>query len=305
MLATAGPAPTGDDWAAEVKFDGIRAQVICDRRVLRLRSRRGRLCTEEFPETLGLVDVLERRRVVLDAELVCLGPDGKPDFHALRARLGQRGARAVVAAQQHPATLMVFDVLHLDGRAVRDLPYWRRRGLLAQLALDGPARTPRHFIGAGDALLAATAEQGLEGIVAKRLGSRYTEGKRSASWVKTKHRRRERLVVTGWRELGDDRLPEFLLARVGQDGSLRPAGSATLGLDAMRRGELLDALREHELPARQRRSSVRWVIPGPIEVTADAHGRVDGPVRDAVLREVHVPSNGSSAPRTQDSAKSS
>jgi hypothetical protein len=114
-----------------------------------------------------------------------------------------------------------------------------------------------------------------------------------------------RVRFTGWRELGDDRLPEFLLARVGQDGSLRPAGSATLGLDAMRRGELLDALREHELPARRRRSSVRWVIPGPIEVTADAHGRVDGPVRDAVLREVHVPSNGSSAPRTQDSAKSS
>jgi ATP-dependent DNA ligase len=156
-------------------------------------------------------------------------------------------------------------------------------------------------------LLAATAEQGLEGIVAKRLGSRYTEGKRSASWVKTKHRRRERLVVTGWRELGDGRLPEFMLARRGLGDSLRPAGSASLDPDSERRGQLIDALREHELPGRRGRgrSSVRWVVPGPIEVTADSHGRPDGPVRDAVLREVHVPSNGSSAPRTQDSAKSS
>ena len=295
MLATAGPPPTGDGWALEVKWDGIRAQAIFDGRVLCVRSRPGRACTEEFPELQALSEVLRRHRVALDGELVCLGADGKPDFNALRARLGHGGPRTLIASQQRSrATLMVFDILHFDGRAVRALPYRWRRELLDELALDGPAwRTPRNFIGEGEALLAATAKQGLEGVVAKRLDSRYTAGKRSAAWVKTKHRRRERLVVTGWRELGDGRLPEFMLARRGLGGSLRPAGSASLGPDSERRGQLIDALREHELPGRRGRgrSSVRWVVPGPIEVTADSHGRPDGPVRDAVLRHVHLPTD--------------
>lgn len=194
---------------------------------------------------------------------------------------------------------MVFDILHLDGRAVRDLPYWRRRELLTELALDERVwRTPRHFVGAAEALLTATAEQGLEGIVAKRLGSHYTESKRSASWVKTKHRRRERLVVTGWREASDDRRVEFVLARPGLDGSLRPAGSASLGLDAARRGQLLDALSKHELPGGRRRSSVRWAEP-VVEVTVLSHGRAAGPLRDAVLREVYLPGSAPKSPPTR------
>src|SRR5690348_16868135 len=96
---------------------------------------------------------------------------------------------------------MAFDLLHLDGTAVRHFPYWRRRELLAELELDGGVcRTPRHFVGEGEAVLAATAEQGLEGVVAKRLDAAYGEGRRSSAWVKQKHRRRERFVVTGWRE---------------------------------------------------------------------------------------------------------
>jgi bifunctional non-homologous end joining protein LigD len=107
----------------------------------------------------------------------------------------------------------VFDLLHLDGRAVRELPYARRREPLAELELDGSAwRAPRQFIGEGDALLAATAAQGLEGVVAKRLDAPYAEGRRSRSWIKHKHRRRERLAITGWRER-EGALLEFLLAR--------------------------------------------------------------------------------------------
>lgn len=75
--------------------------------------------------------------------------------------------------------------------------------------------------------MACTNELGLEGVVAKRLDARYLQGRRSATWVKRKHRRSERLVVTGWRER-DGGLPEFLLARRGSDGRLRPVGSASL-----------------------------------------------------------------------------
>ena len=104
--------------------------------------------------------------------------------------------------------------------------------------------------------------------------------------MKQKHRRRERFVVTGWRER-EGALPEFLLARE-LDGDVRPAGSASLGLDADSREHLLAALAERELTPRRRRRGTRWALP-EIEVFADVHGRPDGPVRDAVLREFRVP----------------
>ncbi len=119
--------------------------------------------------------------------------------------------------------LMIFDALHLDGWAVRDLPYLERREILPELALgDGPAwGTPRHFLGAdGQALIPATVKQGLEGVVAKRVNAPYSEGRRSSAWIKLKHPRSEPFVVTGWRERRG-KLPEFFLAR-RRDGDLFP-----------------------------------------------------------------------------------
>jgi bifunctional non-homologous end joining protein LigD len=284
MLSSAGPPPTGPGWAAEVKWDGMRAQLRYDGCRVCVRSRPGRDCTAEFPELTAIADALAGRRVILDGELVCLDAEGKPDFAALRNRLGRRpGPRGAGAPA---AKLMIFDALHVAGRAVRRLPYVARRELLAELGLDGPAwRTPRHFVGQSEELLAATAQLGLEGVMAKRLDAAYREG-RTKTWVKIKHRRRERLVVTGWRER-DGQLPEFLLARPGPDGHLRPAGSAWLGLDASQRAELLEALAAREIRRSGRRSGVRWATPG-VEVLVEAHGSPAGPVRDAIVRAVAV-----------------
>jgi bifunctional non-homologous end joining protein LigD len=228
--------------------------------------------------------------VVLDAELVCLADDGKPDFAALRRRLAARGRTAAQkASEAAPAMLMVFDLLHLDGRAVRELPYGARRDLLAELSLDGPAwQTPAHFVGRAAELGAATADQDLEGIVAKRLDSPWTPGRRTAHWVKSKHRRRERLVITGWRERSDAP-EEFLVARQRPDGKLVPAGAVSLGLAAAQRADLLDVLAAQALP-RRRRGGIR-LSTTLVEATVDSHGRPDGPVRDAVMRELHLRNN--------------
>jgi bifunctional non-homologous end joining protein LigD len=288
MLPISAPAPTTDDWAIEVKWDGIRAQLRFDGRTVCVRSRTGRDCTAQFLELEAIAEQLPRLGVLLDGELVCFGAEGKSDFPALRTRLVQRDGRAPTAAEHVPVTLVVFDVLHLSGRAVRELRYARRRELLAELALEGPAwQTPRHFVGEGEALLVATAEQGLEGVVAKRLDGHYDEGRRSRAWVKQKHRRREMLLVTGWRERRDE-LPEFLLARRAADGGLRPAGSASLGLDPPRRTRLLEALEQHETTPRRPDRSVHWAAP-VVEVLVDHRGPTDGPARDPVLREISLP----------------
>jgi bifunctional non-homologous end joining protein LigD len=143
LLTSTNEVPRQDGWALEIKWDGMRAQLRSDGRRVTVRSRLGRDCTSEFPELSALGDVLGDP-IVLDGELVCFDPRGLPDFERLRSRLRARTPASVNAAQAAaPATLVVFDALHLSGRSTCRLPYRQRRALLEELRLDGPAwRTP-------------------------------------------------------------------------------------------------------------------------------------------------------------------
>jgi bifunctional non-homologous end joining protein LigD len=278
MLLTAGPVPSGEAWALEVKWDGCRGQLRYDGVSLSLRTRTGRECSSDFPELAAITSVLGGRRLTLDGELVCLREDGRPDFSLLRRRLaaGIRG--------HTPVLLQLFDVLHLDGRSTRDLPYRERRTLLNELALEGPAwRTPASFVAEDSAaFLQRVAELGLEGVVAKRLGSRYMPGRRSAAWIKMKLRRDEPLAVTGIRRTRDGRVDAIHVARRLPDGALAGAGSVELGLAP----ELVEVLEQRlaELPPRRRGSST-W-YPAELSITASLHVLPDRPVRDAILRNV-------------------
>ena len=249
---------------------------------------RGPRLHRRVPELAAIADQLAGRRVILDGELVRLDGEDKPDFAALRNRFGRRPGRR--SGRVPPVTLLIFDGLHLDGRAVRRLPYAARRELLGGLGLNGPAwRVPHHFVGQAEQLLAATAEQGLEGVVAKRLDSAYREGS-SRSWIKHKHRRRERLAVTGWRER-DGELPEFLLARPG-------AGwPAVAGRQRLARVGCRPARRAARGSRGPRGPRPRTTNPGAmggsgVEVVVDAHGSPSGPVRDALVRAFEVAQRG-------------
>lgn len=208
-------------------------------------------------------------------------PGRRPDFARLRRRL--TGSRA----HRHPALLQVFDVLHLDGQSTRSLPYVERRALLEELALDGPAwRTPASLARADPVeFVARVAELGLEGVVAKRLESRYVPGRRSVARIKQKLRREERLAVTGVHRT-QGRLDAVFVSRHQPDGSLAGAGSIELGLTAPLVASLEQRLAE--LPPR-RHGALAW-YPAEVTVIASVHGLSDGPVRDAILRQV-VPQN--------------
>jgi ATP-dependent DNA ligase len=190
----------------------MRVQLRSDGRAVCLRSRPGRDCTEEFPELALIHGTLSRHRVLLDGELVCLAADGSPDLPAYGGGCVPPADKARRHAERWPVTYLAFDLLHLDGRSTRQLPYDRRRELLLELELDGGVgwRTPRHFVGESEPVLAATREHGLEGVVAKRLGSPYLPGVRNGAWVKHKHRRTESFLVTGWTP-PERRRPESLL----------------------------------------------------------------------------------------------
>jgi bifunctional non-homologous end joining protein LigD len=278
MLLTAGEVPGGDRWSLELKWDGCRAQLRHDRHAVTLRTRHGRECSADFPELAQVAGVLGRRQVTLDGELVCLRPDGRPDFARLRRRL--TGS----VANRDPAMFQVFDILHLDGRSTRALPYRERRALLAELLLDGPAwRTPASVVVDEPAeFLAQVAELELEGVVAKRLDSSYLPGRRTRAWIKQKVRREEQLVVTGVRRTTDGWVDAVFVARRRADGSLVAAGSIELGLTREFVVLLEECLAGQPL---RRRGAVAWYSPG-VSVIASVHGPSDGPVRDAMLLQV-------------------
>lgn len=208
MLAVPGPVPTGPGWAYEFKWDGVRVVADTAGRRVRLMSRNLKDMTSCYPELAALVDLTGGRRLVLDGEIVTLDPaDGTPSFARLQLRM-QVATPSAQLLGRVPVRLYLFDVLELDGRAVIDQPYRRRRELLDELAIDGPAvQTPPWFTDGdrGQDLLGAARETGLEGVVAKRLQSPYRPGRRSPDWIKTPLVRTVEAVIVGWRPGGGRR----------------------------------------------------------------------------------------------------
>jgi bifunctional non-homologous end joining protein LigD len=202
MLAKVGALPAADDegWAYEIKWDGIRALGYADRGEWSMQSRRLEDVTTRYPELAPIAEQLSGRSAVLDGEVVALDAEGRPRFQLIQRRMGLTSAAAVAKrARETPVDFVIFDLLHLDGRCTRDLPYVERRELLLGLGLEGPRwRTPSHRLGGGEELLEAARRQGLEGIVAKRCDSPYRPGKRSGEWIKARVWQRQEFVIGGW-----------------------------------------------------------------------------------------------------------
>jgi bifunctional non-homologous end joining protein LigD len=234
MLARAGALPADDGrWAFEIKWDGVRALVYSEPGRIRFESRNGNDITSSYPELKALNRALGSQRAILDGEIVAFDEDGRPSFSRLQSRMHVASeAAARRRAKEVPAAFLAFDLLWLDGHPLLALPYEDRRARLQQLGLDGPAwRTPDHVVGDGAAVLAATLESGLEGVVAKKLDSAYEPGRRSPCWLKIKNVRREDFVVGGWVP-GDGRRRDrigALLIGTERDGALRYAGKVGTG----------------------------------------------------------------------------
>jgi bifunctional non-homologous end joining protein LigD len=198
MLATKGDhVPAGAGWIHEVKWDGMRVLVERDAGGLRIYSRNENDVTVSFPELLGLAEVAGD--FVLDGEVVALG-EGVPSFGALADRMHVRdAARARRLAETNPVTLIAFDLLRLDGEDLCALPLGERRARLEQLGLDDVAWQLPPTYADGQMLLDAAEQQGLEGIVSKRVSSPYRPGQRSRDWLKFPIRPTGSFVIGGFR----------------------------------------------------------------------------------------------------------
>jgi len=204
MLATTGTLPRSgedSDWAHEMKWDGVRAMVYVTMDRVRVLTRNDRDVAVTYPEIAGVRGALKGRHALLDGEIVAFGPTGRPDFGELQRRMHVSAPDKVRALQvDTPVTLLIFDLVHLDGRSLLKVPYQQRRELLESLQLEGSSWwTPPAFLGDGLAAVAASRHQGLEGVVAKRRGSHYLPGIRSREWLKIKNLRTQEVVIGGWR----------------------------------------------------------------------------------------------------------
>jgi bifunctional non-homologous end joining protein LigD len=255
MKATLGTLPTDDEgWAFEIKYDGYRTLAFAEGGRTKWQSSNLIDVTVRYPELSEFAASVNAGSAIIDGELVVLDADGRPRFELM-----QRHATQVA--------FYAFDVLSVDGHDTISLPYESRRELLGGLLETGPNwMVPVHRIGDGAALVEATVERELEGVMAKRLGSLYVPGKRSPNWIKVKNRHPVEVVIGGYKPGTGNRETTFgsLLVGVPADDGLRFVGGVGTGFNQRTLGDLTARL------ARLRIESCPFSTLPPREYTRDA-----------------------------------
>jgi ATP-dependent DNA ligase len=229
--------PSGDTWLHEIKHDGFRTQLIVENGRAVALSRRGHDWSARYPRIVSEAAALPCQAAIIDGEAIVQDDAGRSNIELFYADMQQATGRAIFFA---------FDLLHVDGEDLRKRPLEERRARLHELVNPNPhaaIQFSEALAGAGDEVFAAAEKMGLEGIVSKRLGSRYKSGL-SRDWLKTKAMVEGEFVVVG---AGPNPgcAPFALLARE-TNGELVYAGSAFVTLkkgDRDRFWRTVDALK--------------------------------------------------------------
>ena len=242
MLATLGSRDDirdQDEWAFEMKWDGVRVIATIAGGAVRLTSRGGKDLTATFPELAGLgeaidPDVLAAGETVLDGEIVALDGKDRPSFSRLQQRLGLTRDRDVERARKDvTAQVMLFDLLVRGGDSLLRTPYRQRReALFETVSANEHVHLPHADHGDVDHAIDLSRHLQLEGVMAKKEQSTYRPGKRARTWIKIKNARHQEVVVIGWRRGKGERsgtLGSLLVAVPDEDGTLRYAGRVGTG----------------------------------------------------------------------------
>jgi DNA ligase 1 len=275
MLASPEPdaasilARLGDEVWLEEKYDGIRCQLHKQDSRAELYSRDLRRITDQFPELIRAAANLPHD-VVADGELLAWRSGRALPFAELQRRLGRRGDDFFLGAEI-PVSLMLYDLLWMDGRILLDAPLRERRAALESLSLPAEfvlaPRTIAHGADEIDAAFLAARARGNEGLMAKDPASPYTPGRRGLAWLKLKRAYATLDVVVVAVEYGHGKrnavLSDYTFAVRDEDtGTLRTIGKAYSGLTDAE----IATMTEHFLAQ-----------------TIEVHGRVRRVVPDTVI----------------------
>lgn len=281
--------PDRDDLAFEPKWDGFRCVVFRDGNEVHLGSRNTKPLTRYFPELLDPIRDQMPDRVVFDCEII-VAVDNRLEFDQLQQRIHPAESRVTMLAEETPADIVAFDLLALDDRDLRQVPFGERRGLLEEVFAD--VQAPLHLTPLTTDH--ATAQQwfvdfegaGLDGLIAKPVADPYAENKRSQ--LKVKHIRSADAVVAGYRIHKDGNgVGSLLLGLFDPDGGLRHVGVAA-SFTAKRRAELLEELAPYTENALENHPWAEWSDAGAQQQHRWNAGKDMGwlPVRPELVAEV-------------------
>jgi bifunctional non-homologous end joining protein LigD len=255
MLAVLSELPSDPaNWSFEYKWDGVRALSFWNGRQLTLHSRNQLDITRRYPDLQDLGAALPKSGAILDGEILALDADGKPSFALLQRRMHAEGTANIARlVKQVPVWYVLFDVLWLRGRWLLDEPFTRRREMLEDLTIAGPAWqiSPAHS-GQGKEMLAAARQNALEGLVAKRIDSPYEPGRRSPNWRKIKVIFGQEFVIGGWvpeKGINQQRVGTLLVGYYDCDGKLHFAGGVGTGFNAALHASLTSQLLPLRIPS--------------------------------------------------------
>ena len=269
MLATlTDERDLDDDWVLEHKLDGERCLALVAGGDVTLMTRSARDVTSTYPEIVEALAAQGGTDAVLDGEIVAIDGDEALGFERLQRRLGNTRPSAAVM-DDTPVALYAFDLLHIGGCDLTKLPLADRIDVLhASFRPSGAVRLSEGARGDSRRRYEAACSAGWEGLVAKRLGSRYVSG-RSREWLKLKCVAEQELVIGGFTAPRGSRVGlGAVLVGYFDDGRLRYAGKVGTGFDRSALESLTAQLRSIERddspfsgPVAPRPAGVRWVEP--------------------------------------------
>ena len=268
MLATLAEHPFSDaNWLFEIKWDGVRALAFLHHGELKLRARSGNDITAQYPELHQLPKTIAAADAILDGEIAVLDERGRSDFEKLQERMHVRNPSPNLVSE-FPVVFFAFDLLYCDGYDLRESPLLERKLLLQKLLHPvAQIRFSDHQLEKGRELFELAKENGLEGIVAKRIDSRYVS-ERSSNWLKLKTSHTLDAVIGGWTAARGAGLPFGSLLLGLYDGKkLRFAGHVGTGFNTQSHKDIfakLNALHSDRSPfaeAPDTNEKPTWVRP--------------------------------------------
>jgi len=290
MLATPAEPFDSDDFLFEIKWDGIRCLAFIEEGVLRLRNRRRADQTDRYPEFACLKDLPPG--TVLDGEIILL-KDGKPSFPLLLSREQARTPLRIQGlSKAMPATFMVFDLLYENYESWMNRPLRERRVRLAELikpVCNPYLQLSDGITGKGSAYFAEAVRQDLEGVVAKRLDSRYLPGQRNDAWLKIKRQAEVVCAVIGFVPSGPNDFRSLIIA-CEHEGELQCVGKVGSGIEESLRKKLYQLLTQRLLRKPLIPCSIKgkWIPPGLFCRVAFQEQTESGDLRSPVFKELVV-----------------
>lgn len=220
----------GTEWIHEIKWDGIRGMTYVGDSSLRIFTKRGNERTQFYPELHEILELTSSRKVILDGEIVTFDEDANPYFYSSLVRERVRDIKKIkYYKEKYPARYILFDILQIDGRDLTGTPLYERKDILKGTVSKSGTITLTDSFTDGEGLYGLMKSKSWEGIVSKKLDSRYLPGKAHNDWFKTKLSRKMLSVIGGvqWKA----GMPNSLLLGIFRNTSLVFVGKASIGLN--------------------------------------------------------------------------